>query len=670
MKSLARLEGIERTAAPVDFEFPAGSWYTAAEIAELRLPGLPDSKRRIHDLAKARAWAEQTDQDGAPLCRPRKARGGGIEYHVSLLPDEAQALLRARAMLQRENRAAANDQIDAESNAWAWFEKQSNAIRAKANKRLSILVEIEELVGTGATKTAATHEVAQRHRVSPRAVAEWFAMVAGASRRHWLPRLAPQYKGGGREVEIDAEAWQILKSDYLRPEKPAFAACYNRLLEDYARPRGIELPCPKTLKRRLDREVSELAKASLREGKEAERRMVPPQIRTVAGLHAMQVVNIDGHTFDVFVLTEDGRVIRPVMVGIQDVYSRKLLAHRIGETENTLLARRTFADLFRDWGIPEAAVLDNGRAFASKALTGGAKTRFRFVVKDFEETGVLTTLGIKTHWTMPYRGSSKPIERAWRDLCEDIAKHPAVAGAYTGNKPDAKPENYKSRAIPMAEFQAHVARRIAAHNARSNRYTEMARGRSFDQVFEASFAANPVGRATEAQLRLALLESQVRRCDRQHGAVTIYGNRYWSPELIELRGQEVAVRFDPEDLRKDVHVYRLTGQYICAAQVQNKVGFLDQEGAQRRAKDEAKLRKLGREMRDRQDLLNAAQVAELLSGHAEPTPKPVPGATRMVRRRGQVAAQLRPRAEQFERAADPDFIDHFAAGNARLRVVE
>jgi hypothetical protein len=43
----------------------------------------------------------------------------------------------------------------------------------------------------------------------------------------------------------------------------------------------------------------------------------------------MEVVNIDGHKFDVFVKTGDGRIIRPIMVTIQDIYSRKVgLAHR------------------------------------------------------------------------------------------------------------------------------------------------------------------------------------------------------------------------------------------------------------------------------------------------------------------------------------------------------
>ena len=647
----------------------AVNWYTAAELAELGLPGLPDSKRRVYDLAANDGWAERTAQDGSPLCRRRSAKGGPTEYHVSLLPDEAQALLVARAVAQEQVPEAANDATDGEAEAWAWFELQTNSIRQKAQKRQSILLEVEALVDSGTAKTAAVHAIARKHDVSPRSIGEWFGLVSGANRRNWLPRLAPQYKGGGKQCDIDAEAWQILVSDYLRNEKSAFMACYNRLKEDYADPRGIVLPSAKTLKRRLDREVSELVKRSQREGKEALRRMVPPQMRSVAELHAMELVNTDGHIFDVRCETTDGREFRPVLLGIADVYSRKVLSWRLGESENTTLVRLTFANLFREYGIPNGVLLDNGRAFASKAMTGGAKTRFRGVIKDYETTGVFTMLGIKTHWSLPFRGSSKPIERSWRDLCEEIAKHPSCAGAYTGNKPDAKPENYGSRVIPIAEFEAHVARRIAAHNARMGRATEMARGSSFDATFALSYAASSIGKATDAELRLALLEAVEKPCNKENGTVTVHGNKYWAPELLELCGKPVVIRYDPDNLRNDVHIYLTTGQYVCAAPVQNKTGFLDQDAAKSRAKAEASVRRTERKYREELELLNAAKVAELLSGHSEPT-QPEPGASRIVRRRGQTAAQLKPKHQAVSEAVETQFIDNFTAGAARLRVVE
>src|SRR5690606_16989674 len=131
-----------------------------------------------------------------------------------------------------------------------------------------------------------------------------------------------------------------------------------------------------------------------RKGEEALRRMLPAQIRSVAEMHAMELVNIDGHVCDVWVRLPDGREIRPMMVAIQDVYSRKYLAWRLSETEDMITARMVFADLFRDWGIPMGLLADNGRAFASKMLTGGSKTRFRGKTLDTDPTGLLTALGI------------------------------------------------------------------------------------------------------------------------------------------------------------------------------------------------------------------------------------------------------------------------------------
>jgi hypothetical protein len=89
-------------------------------------------------------------------------------------------------------------------------------------------------------------------------------------------------------------------------------------------------------------------------------------------MNALDLVNIDGHMFDVFVIPPDGGdPIRPVLVAIQDVYSRKFLAWKLDLSENFLATRLAFADLFKNYGIPKACLLDNSRTFAGKKLTGG-----------------------------------------------------------------------------------------------------------------------------------------------------------------------------------------------------------------------------------------------------------------------------------------------------------
>uniref|UniRef100_UPI0039800C3B transposase domain-containing protein n=1 Tax=Salmonella sp. s54836 TaxID=3159673 RepID=UPI0039800C3B len=95
-----------------------------------------------------------------------------------------------------------------------------------------------------------------------------------------------------------------------------------------------------------------------------------------------------------------------------------------------------FRDVVERYGIPHHAWLDNGRGFASKLLTGGVANRYRFKVREEDPTGILVALGVQIHWATPYHGQAKPIERAFRDLCDRVAKHPAFAGAYTGHRVD------------------------------------------------------------------------------------------------------------------------------------------------------------------------------------------------------------------------------------------
>ncbi|CAO4163674.1 DDE-type integrase/transposase/recombinase [Methylorubrum populi] len=70
-------------------------WLTAAEIADLALPGLPATKRNINALAEQSGWA---DRKG--LCRPRSRSGGGMEYHLDILPPQARQAYVARFVPQ------------------------------------------------------------------------------------------------------------------------------------------------------------------------------------------------------------------------------------------------------------------------------------------------------------------------------------------------------------------------------------------------------------------------------------------------------------------------------------------------------------------------------------------------------------------------------------------
>ena len=340
------------------------------------------------------------------------------------------------------------------SERWAWFDTLPEKKKAEARARLEALDTIDTLVRAGVQTVVATVQVGQRTHVSASTIYRWRDAVAGLDRADWLPALAPRHAGRVAEVECPAEAWEVLKADYLRPEKPNFSDCFRRL-ESVAKGKGWALPSASTLQRRIDAIPVEL-RVLARDGVDALKRMYPAQERRRDHFHALEAVNADGHKWDVFVRWPDGHVGRPQMVAIQDLYSGMLLSWRVDKTANKEAVRLAIGDVVEEFGLFSACWLDNGRDFASKWITGGTPNRYRFKVTEEEPSGLLTQLGVAVHWTTPYSGQSKPIERAFRDMAQSVSKHPRFAGAYVGNKPDAKPENYGTAAVPLDVFLATI----------------------------------------------------------------------------------------------------------------------------------------------------------------------------------------------------------------------
>jgi transposase InsO family protein len=642
-------------------------WFTAAELAELKLPGLPSTKRKVNERAAKECWALQADGEGMPLARPRQARGGGLEYHISTLPSATRTALVRRGITLACEPAADSAPIQ-QSALWSWYEAQTDKVKGEAQRRARIIGQVDVMIDAGVNLSNAVQAVAIGETVGASTLWNWLSLVEGVAPSDRLPHLAPRRKGGGRECDVDADLWSIIVADYLRPSRPTFASCYSRA-EDIAAERGLSLPSEKTLKRKLEREIDPRLVIARRHGADELKLTIPQQRRTVAHMHAMDWVNIDGHKFDVFVHRKGAKPgdkpIRPVMVAIQDVFSRKILAWRIGESESAVLTRLAFADLFRDYGIPGHCLLDNGRAFASKWITGGAPTRFRFKIMDHEPTGLLTALGIKTRWAKPFHGQAKPIERAFRDLADVLSRAPDTEGAWTGNHIDAKPENYNERALDWDVFVALVNRVIRKHNAKLGRRTETANGRSFDQVFAASYEVSQIRKATPDQLRIALLTGEQVRTHRKSGEIALVGNRYWAPELSQIAGKRVTIRFDPDNLHSPIHVYNQAGEFLVTAELLADTGFDNMADARVRAKADRDIVKLARELAKKQDLRDAAELAALQPGAIE-APLPEPKIIEPVRTRHRNGAAVAVAAAQTE----PSFMNRLSKAVPPLRLVE
>lgn len=621
-------------------------WFSASEIATMRLPALPTVKANVIALADREGWRN----------RPREGRGGGLEYHWSAIPAVARAKIALDGVSTCLDKPAAGRE-----EMWAWFGRLSPKKRAKAAQKLAALEAIEALIRSGTGKVQAMMLAAKEAKVQVSSLYSWEGATRGFDRADWLPALAPRQAGAGREADCSPDAWAFIRADYLRPERPPFVGCYRRLLAAAA-VHGWTMPAGRTLERRL-LALPVGVRVLAREGAEALKRMYPAQIRDRGVFHALEAVNGDGHKWDVFVRWPDGHIGRPLMVTFQDLYSGKILAWRISETAHKGAVRLAFGDLVEQWGIPDNCWLDNGRDFASHWITGRTPNRYRFKIRDDQPEGIMTQLGVKVHWTMPYSGQSKPIERAFRDLAGDLAKHPKFAGAYVGNTPTAKPENYGKSAVPLDVFIQTVAEGIAEHNARIGRRSPTAAGRSFDATFKESYDRSPIRWATAEQRRLWLLAAEGVGVASQDGSVRLMGNRYWAPFLLDFRGQKVAVRFDPEALHEDLQVYRLDGGYLGAAACTEAAGFADADAA----RDHARARKAW--LRSQKDMLAAEQKLSIRDVAAMlPKIEPAPAPERRVVRLATTGGRALAAKEAVANDEQSDTERHWIAGMRNLRL--
>ncbi|GBQ25046.1 transposase [Gluconacetobacter sacchari DSM 12717] len=599
-------------------------WLSAAELAALRLPRMPATKQGIQARAASENWMSP-EREGQTW-RRRKGQGGGFEFTPYVLPMEAQAELASQLHRKRQEEQAEAERADAamgerhREDLWRRFDALPDTLKEKARRAHRIIEAVELMERSGTVKTIALMHVARQESVGVTTIHNWYRDIRGIDRCDWLAALAPHYAGAAKRAECSPEAWAALKADYLRLSQPRFTDCYRRLA-DKAKGSGWSIPSEKTLKRRMDQFPPQLITVC-RKGEEALKRMFPAQVRDRSSFHAMEAVNADGHKFDVFVAWPEGgkvKILRPILVAFQDLRSGMILAWRLDISENKEAVRLAFGDMVERWGIPKMCFLDNGRNFASKWLTGGVENRYRFKVREDEPTGIMPQLGVEVHWTWPYSGQSKPIERAFRDFSQSIAKHPAFEGAYTGNNPMAKPENYGSKAVPLDEFIKVVAEGIDEHNNRAGRRSRVCGGTlSFAQAFAESYVHAPIKKATAEQRRLWLMAAESINVGRTDGSIMLEGNRFWADFLLPLRGQSVVVRFDPQALQEDLHVYRLDGTYLGAAQCLEPAGFADKSAAQADNRRRAEWMKAAKRMKAAELDMSLGQLQALYAPSATP----------------------------------------------------
>lgn len=398
---------------------------------------------------------------------------GGEQYKINIksLPEH----IRAKHLVKTVENLTPhlqeiNELVDIRNdfvNTWDKFNKKPDTVKTRAELRLRILIHLEDFKKQGFKQEDSLRYIESQYGIelSRLKVSRWKHLVLGIPKEHWLPYLAPDYKGRDKE-EIYQPIWMHFLSQYLSQAKPAASVVYNeiKLLVKSGRWGDVSIPSCKTFINRLNTDIDQHTVILGREGASALGNALPHQRRdyvTSQGIHEMWCA--DGRTLDVFARWPDGSVSRPHMVMWMDIHTRMPLYYLIYTKTNSEMVAESFAmAMKRADAIPRHILLDNGREFNALAVTGGQRSRKRFTFKDDEVKGFTTLLGIEVHFSTVAHGQSKPIERLFSTLLNLIDKRVhSTYKAYVGKDPVSRPEDCNpDDAIPINELDLIIKQQI------------------------------------------------------------------------------------------------------------------------------------------------------------------------------------------------------------------
>ncbi len=466
---------------------------------------------------------------------------------------------------------------------WEWASCCSQKLRDEGEARAKLLFQVDALLNGDLRMKVrpALRIVAESTNVPEPTLRRWWyngshrGQIDKYPKSDWAALLIPSYSGCVVVKEIPAQAWDWFTAYHLNRKQPSLEESYRRTKEAAQANNWGAIPSKSTFSRRLE-EIPQAQRIYLREGAEALGKIFPPQRRDKSMVEAGEIVNGDGLKFDtLWVRFPDGEIINTATGWFwQDVRTNKILAHRLAKTENTDLFRLATYDLTAIC-VPRIAIIDNTRVAANKAMTGRANGRHRFKNRPDDPLGLLQMVGIEPQFTNPDKvtGSpgAKPVERAFGigGIHSKVTTHPKFLNRGFSQK----------TAIDFDEFREVVAEEVLRFNAQMGRKTAICRGvLSYDQAFNESFAPSEVRRLSETQRNLLLLMPEVVRCDSRTGEIRLKAgsgpwgaHRYWDESLVNTKGSQVMVFYDPENLTKDVAVHGMNGKFITTAQHQSDI---------------------------------------------------------------------------------------------------
>ncbi|ODT55705.1 MAG: hypothetical protein ABS59_02890 [Methylobacterium sp. SCN 67-24] len=347
-------------------------WLTSSEIADQALPGMPETRKGVIALAEREDWARFS-----ALCRQRAGRGGGLEYHIQLLPVAARvAYLGAAAAVPPAGEAiqAAPEPVPGSSSAatlqldarLAVLGALKAFVRASEMKQTLAISYFVDLYNLGRIEMPAWAS-AILPRLSTRTVLRWLS----ASREGETERLAVD-RGAGRrgqgvlDAAFDGEIKHFALAVHSLNDLLTASSIHAALQQEFGArlaAAGLSLPGLRAFEVRFKAWREEYAAGLLKmmdpDGYRSKMKVSGSYAHMAPHLNALW--QIDASPVDAMCV--DGR--HSIYVCI-DYWSRRISLY-VSKTPRSIAVQMLMRKAILAWGVPDAVKTDNGSDFVARA---------------------------------------------------------------------------------------------------------------------------------------------------------------------------------------------------------------------------------------------------------------------------------------------------------------
>lgn len=569
------------------------AWVTAAELADLALPGMPASPQGVNKRATANGWPRRRRDDSTHAWEfpvsdvlsglPEGARDTVLAFASHQLPapvapagavppsvvpagvpSAAVEIIGDTTHMTNNQRAV----LDARAVILAWVERMApvaggiTAARLQAEKmakRGALPAEIARLVPLANAKSGK----AGKATFCKRTLIYWHSSVVAAGGK--TSALAP--KAPTPDMSVPPWGPALLT---LNPQKRSLRSIVDDLAKPGALPMGITPPSYDQAKRWLSK-VSTIERNRGRMGSKELKALLPYVKRDLSGLDPLDIVQSDGHCLDAEVLhPRHGRPFRPEMTSIIDLATRMCVGWSAGLAENALGVTEAIVYMVTRWGIPAVWYVDNGSGYNNQLM-------------DDERTGLLARIRTtklnrlpnnpqaggyieRSHQTIWIAGAKKLPTYMGKDMDRQAKQR-----VFKITRADIRAVGTTRHMMRWDEFLAWAEEQVRDYNNSPHRglpkITDPETGRrrhmkpveAWVDAIERGWQPSMVTAAEAADLTRPYEVRTVQR-----GTVSVLGQSYFSRLLTDWHGCEVLVGYDIQDASK-VYVRDPDGRLICEA---------------------------------------------------------------------------------------------------------